>query len=607
VIVFFAFVAHGIIRHRLMNLRFVIHNWLTSWIASIVAVLPLLLIATHEAERRQAWDASSFALLLVAGLLGPPLWTRTQYFLHQYVYRGDADFRTLISEASGRLAQVLAPAETATVVSDTIFTAVRPEGVAVYAVRDIDQQITLIHSRQTERLFATPEVLPASVVSDLGVRLLASPQVVPVDGGRSQSAQTSTILEENHWALIIPLSTEAQPIGAIAVGEKLSGDPYYLEDVRLLQVLGNQATVALKNAQLYERVLLSNQHIENIVATVQSGIIVYDRFKVRVMNEAALHLLGLDSSIGVPATIPARELPLPIAELLDRTLESGSPARTADVTIQRTEGPLSIMCSTTPLRSADGEVVGAVAALSDLSTLKALEMERARGERLNYFEALASALAHEIANPIAPIKLMTQMLPTRHRDEAFIRDFTRIVIREISRMQKLVDRLRRLSRPASSQRVVVDLRTVLRDAVDVVQPLLEEGQISFELIVCEESLLIQGDSSELQELFLNLLTNAVEATPPNGRVVAEAACESTEAYVRIEDNGPGISPEITERIFEPFVSSKERGSGLGLTICDGILKRHQGTITTRSTKDGASFTVRLPLAELGRLGGGLLP
>jgi signal transduction histidine kinase len=580
-----------------MNVRLIVHNWLTASIASLIAIVPLSFVALQVRSRdsTDSIQGSSIVLLLVAGLLAPPIWIKTRYLLHRYVYRGDADFRTLISNASHRLSKVVAPKQTAVVVIDTIFDAVRPEGVAIYVAADSDddEDLTLLHARYSS-MFGLPNKLPSVVTKELtSSQLLASFQSVAADAKKSPAHLASEALETNHWALIIPLAVETQLIGAIAVGGKLSGDPYYLEDVGLLQVLASQATVAFSNGQLYQRVLLANQHIENIVATVQSGIVVaYDKDSLRLMNDEALRLLGLPPSLQTPVTVSITDLPAPLNDVLTRTWDSGMATRAVEL------AALPVMCSMAPLRKVDGAIVGVVGALSDLSTMKALDIERTRAERLNYFEALAAGLAHEIANPIAPIKVMTQLLPSRSHNEAFIRDFSKTVTREIERMEKLVERLRRLSRPASRDRVPVDLRGVLTEAFEVMQMSFEERRVTVALQLSELPLMVAGDLNELHELFLNLLTNAAEATPEHGQVIIEARPEAPIAYVRISDNGPGISPSMVERIFEPFVSSKQRGSGLGLAICSGIVRRHRGTIDGYNNECGASFTVRIPLLSV---------
>ena len=599
ILIFLAFVAHGIIRHRLMNLRLVIHNWLTIAIASGVAVLPVLFVLTYldSHTRFTGYSLGAMMPMLVAALAGPPLWITSRYLLHRYVYRGDADFRTRISEASDRLSQVLVPAETAKVVIDTIFVALQPEGVAVYARNAAHDRLSLIDSRTRRRSFGTPDTLPRWLAIEAGkARLLASFQSVPIEHCTAPSDAATTALDESSWALIIALVGEGEIIGAIALGGKLSGAPYYLEDVNLLRVLGSQASVALQNSRLYERVLLATRQIENIVATIQNGILVVDEHdNARLLNSAAVTLLGFEGRLTAPAVVPIKELPEQLMAFLIDTLESGQQTRTVDLVVCTEGHTIPLMCTTAALRAADGAATGIVASLSDLTTSRALETERARAERLNYFEMLTAGLAHEIGNPIVPIKLMTQLLPTRHLEKRFVDDFVRTVTRETSRIQHLVNRLRTLSGPAEREPRRVDLRTVIRDSLEVLDSLIEEKHLSSSVAVPPTPLTVSGDSNELHELFLNLLTNAVEATE-RGEITIEARVESSEVEVHIADSGPGIPTDVIDRMFEPFVSSKSRGSGLGLAICRGIVDRHKGTLVGGNTDHGAVFIVRMPLA-----------
>jgi len=112
---------------------------------------------------------------------------------------------------------------------------------------------------------------------------------------------------------------------------------------------------------------------------------------------------------------------------------------------------------------------------------------------------------------------------------------------------------------------------------------------------------VQGLDGELEQLFLNLLINAMEATPTCGRIVVSLCRADDSASVDVADSGPGIPPEILERAFDPFVTTKHRGSGLGLAICAGIARAHAADLTAANAPDGgAVFTIRLPLASAGR-------
>jgi PAS domain S-box-containing protein len=600
VMVFLAFLAHGIMRHRLMNIRLVIHNWLAVSIASLASVAPLLIIASHlESFGSQAGrDLRPLGLLLAAGLLAPPLWIATRRLIERHVYRDYARFHTLIGDASKRLSEVLSPTETSIVVSDAIFSALRPHGVAVYFCGSASTMpLARIHRESDHSTFHAPDVFPESMRRALATTaIFASPDYLPIDA-HTVRADELTSLADHGWAAVFPLKAEGRLLAALVVGPKLSNAPYYHEDIRLLQVLTSQATVAFKNGELYERVLLANEYIHNIVATVQSGILAVDREgTVRLLNHAAVDLLGLQSS-DVPISVSLTALPDPVFSILSQKLAGDSTGTTVEIVVVRDGADMPLMCCAAPLRRPDGDVAGVVASLSDLSTLKQLEVERARAERLNYFENLAAALAHEIANPIVPIKIMTQLLATRHNDPNFIADFIRSVGREVSRIETLVQRLNALSAPTSRHISRFDIRVVVTQTTELLQAMYEERGVRLNMELGATALIVSGEASELQELFLNILTNALEATPSGGAVEILTAAESGHAVVRVRDTGPGIPDEMMTRLFEPFMSSKNRGSGLGLAICDGIVKRHHGEIEACNAEIGAVFTVRLPLGD----------
>jgi two-component system sensor histidine kinase AtoS len=239
---------------------------------------------------------------------------------------------------------------------------------------------------------------------------------------------------------------------------------------------------------------------------------------------------------------------------------------------------------------------------SDLTPFKQLESERRRAERLAYFEVLASSLAHEIKNPLVAIKTFAQLIPRRHKDERFVEEFSRVVTREIGRMERLVDRLRTLARPSDRPKVPLDIREPLGQAVEFLRPAFDEKRIALAAACGDEPRTIIGDSHELEALFVNLLMNAYEATPPGGRVSVELAVSGGTTVVHVADSGPGIPPEMIEHIFDPFITSKPRGSGLGLTISAGIAAAHHAKLLgTNLPGGGALFKVEFPLATQGGL------
>jgi len=242
-------------------------------------------------------------------------------------------------------------------------------------------------------------------------------------------------------------------------------------------------------------------------------------------------------------------------------------------------------------------VLGAVAVFSDLTPHKALEVERRRAERLAYFEMLAAGIAHEIKNPLVSIKTFAQLLPRRRSDEQFIENFGRTVTHQVDRMESLLDRLRTLARPGERPQHPIDLRAPIGASIEAMRPAFVEKNVVLSAATGQSPCMIRGDYSELEQLFLNLLLNAHEATPSGGMVRVELAVNAGRAIVAVVDTGPGVPAELLERVFDPFFSTKERGSGLGLAICASIVQTHGGWLKAANREvGGAVFTVEFPPA-----------
>jgi signal transduction histidine kinase len=597
VLLFLSFVAHGIVRYRFMNLRLVVQNWLTAALAAAIALLPLILtvigVRLAPSRSRATPLAVDDVVLLVAGATAIPAWLAVRRLLHRYVYRGDGDFQSLVSTASSRLAHMLPPEEVARVVADTIVAAVRPDSISVYGratgtdeFRSLDLLVAIGRGQPAKSL-------PESITSEIRRRsVLVSRTHVAVEIRPPLLSDKDGALKEHRWSLAFPLILDSELIGAVVIGEKLSGAPYYREDIGLLRVLIRQAAIALKNGELYRDVLLANQYIENIVATISSGIVVlYNSDNLRVLNHAAVNLLGLSSP--APTTIPIHSVPREFAFALRDSLASGE--RAFEVTLKRDGTSLPLMCMTSALRDPKGETFGAVVAITDVSLVNALELERGRAERLAYYETLAATLAHEIANPLVPIKTMTQLLLRRKPDADFVAQCAGTMAREVDRIERLVNRLRALSHPANHEKRQVRILTVVEEAIAVIAPSLVERGIETRLQAPGQELMILGDEDDLHELFLNLLINAAEASDPGAVIEVTVSREGSTVRVAIVDHGSGIPDELISKLFEPLVSSKERGSGLGLTVCQGVAVRHGGKIEARNHSDGAVFVVELPL------------
>jgi two-component system nitrogen regulation sensor histidine kinase GlnL len=259
-----------------------------------------------------------------------------------------------------------------------------------------------------------------------------------------------------------------------------------------------------------------------------------------------------------------------------------------------------IVGSTALLEHRENSTHGALIVFSDLTRLKVLEGEKRRAERLASFGALASGVAHEIKNPLVAIRTFAELLPDRFTDTDFREDFAKVVIREISRIDDLVGRLRGIAATAPQQVGPVDIRTPLQDTLSLLRAQLEQTHTSVRCDFQDHTPLVTVDESQLKQLFLNLFLNSIEAMGTNGEIAVVVSRKEAQGRqwitVEVSDTGPGIPDSVRANIFDPFFTTKSRGSGLGLAICRGIADAHRGAIRAENRPDrrGAIVIIEFP-------------
>lgn len=263
---------------------------------------------------------------------------------------------------------------------------------------------------------------------------------------------------------------------------------------------------------------------------------------------------------------------------------------------------LPLVCSTATLKNRDGSTHGALIVFSDLTRLKELEREKRRAQRLASFGAFASGVAHEIKNPLVAIRTFAELLPERFTDADFREDFSKVVIREIARIDDLVGRLRGIAAKAPQQVGTIDIREPIVDTIALLRAQLEQTRTAIHCEFQDSAPFVAVEEPQLKQLFLNLFLNAIEAMAPGGELtilLTRKELQSTAWIVaEVSDTGSGIPESVKTNIFEPFFTTKPRGSGLGLAICRGIADAHRGTIRAENNvnRPGTTIIVELPAA-----------
>ena len=262
----------------------------------------------------------------------------------------------------------------------------------------------------------------------------------------------------------------------------------------------------------------------------------------------------------------------------------------------------------TALFDPDGDLRGFAKVTRDLTERRRIQVLEEADVQRNEFLAM---LAHELRNPLAPIRNAVSVLQTSRSSEPVVEWAATIIERQVTHVTRLVDDLLDMSRITSKkiklQTQPLELAQVIAGAVEAGRPLIEERRHHLTVQVPAEPLWVEGDPTRLSQVLLNLLNNAAKYTPEGGQIFLEAERneDGSEVVIRVRDTGIGISADLLPRIFDLFVQGdrsldrSEGGLGLGLTLVKRLLAMHGGSVQAQSEGHGrgSQFTIRLPLLE----------
>ena len=337
--------------------------------------------------------------------------------------------------------------------------------------------------------------------------------------------------------------------------------------------------------------LLTLHH--DIVRSLSSGLITTGPDgRVLTANQVAADILQVTATtlVGKPLgeLLPA----LPPAEVAG--------PRRAEVTLRTNGHELFVGATVSPLRDVHEQIIGEVINFQDLTDLRRLEQQSRRAERLATLGQLAAGIAHEIRNPLASISGSIELLrqaPTASDDD---RTLMAIVNREIQRLNVLIGDLLDYANPRPLQLVDFDLGNLVEETLRVAraEPAFEDVELVADV---EEPLPIHADPAKLRQLVWNLVRNARDAALAGGKHVrVEVRRGPTSATIAVRDDGPGVAKELVARIFDPFVTTKEKGTGLGLATCAAVVGEHNGRIDVDTAPDrGTTMLVTLPVSPDG--------
>jgi two-component system nitrogen regulation sensor histidine kinase GlnL len=336
--------------------------------------------------------------------------------------------------------------------------------------------------------------------------------------------------------------------------------------------------------------------------TLSSGLIALDsQQRVALFNSVAASITGLAESSVLHQ--PAQALPAGLAEALLSAWESQEEVVVREIILSGNPGVDAVVRVATHVeRSPEGRPVRVVAVLNDLNAVRAFEQSMRRIDRLASIGTLSAGMAHEIKNAMVAVKTFVDILIRNNQDA----QLAEVVDREMKRINAIVSQMLRFAGPAKPTFASIRVHEVLEQSIRVMQHQLEGRKILLHRELRAAPDLVRGDGYQLEQVFLNLFFNALDAMGPNGRLTittdiiptTQSEILGTPALrVRVQDSGIGIPAENLGQVFEPFFTTKSSGTGLGLAITRRIIQEHRGVVTVESPPgQGATFSVLLPLA-----------
>lgn len=345
----------------------------------------------------------------------------------------------------------------------------------------------------------------------------------------------------------------------------------------------------------------SDSRTDLILDSLSGGVIAVDRAAtITYLNAAAARTLALhpDTALGKPiATLLGRAATEALR--LDDVL-TGQPYVNRETEWPRAAGePCVVGFSAAPCRSPDGSITGAVVSFREIGGLLASEQERARAEQLAALGLIAAGLAHEVRNPLAGLRSTAQAMARKLANKGAQREYLDRMVAEIDRIDALVRTFLQYARPQRPTLKPVTLPDVITSVTTLLRERLAASKVRLSTEFPRQDARVLGDPQQLQQVFLNLFLNSLQAMRNGGeiRVQARRPEAGSTWEVRVRDTGKGIPPEHLAQAFTPFFSTKSHGSGLGLAIVQQIVREHRGHVDIESQPgQGTTVTVRLPAA-----------
>jgi signal transduction histidine kinase len=424
--------------------------------------------------------------------------------------------------------------------------------------------------------------------------------VVTLSGVELPGEETSPMqrLYAAGYRYAFPMRLRNKRIGLLITGYKDLEIPLSSDDEDLVRNLLNQATLAIENAELLDEVhrrlaevVRLQRFSQRIFDSSPAGIAVIDGDGVLLSaNRAFAEIAGGEATAGqmLAEALPITPLPAPEEGIREVSFRDGD----------RHERHLQV--SVAPLQ-AGGDDDRRVVLVQDISERVAMETALQEKDHLASLGMLAAGVAHEVNTPITGISSYAQMLLADTAESDPRHALLKKVEKQTFRAARIVNNLLELARDRPQERSRLKVAPLVEECLDLLAERMRQQQVTlhWQLPANPDEVVVEGNDGELQQVFTNLVLNAIEAMAgqQGGDLTVSLTASQRWVWLTIEDNGPGMEPAELEHLFEPFYSTRQKtgGTGLGLTISHNIVRRHKGDIRVIShVGEGSRFVVELP-------------
>jgi two-component system NtrC family sensor kinase len=407
----------------------------------------------------------------------------------------------------------------------------------------------------------------------------------------------------------MPLAAGGELYGVLDIGYAPSADARAADEPAVLAFASHLA-IALRTLRLADDALGLRDYQARLLENASALILGIDRgWRITACNRALLELVGFSRDEVLGRDVRDFLMPEQRQHLASAFAAALVGQHHAAVTVAlptRRQGMVRTVWSIAPVGRAGmvgGPVEAVVAIGQDMSQIEALQQQVVRAERLATLGELAAGVVHELNNPLTSITVYAEYLVRKLESqgaEAADLEKLRRIGASAHRILRFSRDLVQYARPSGRDLEPIDLAAVVRQSVSICDHLFERGGVSLSVEVDPELPVVRAVRGQLEQVLINLITNAVHAVESGGRIVVRAQVDSAATVaLEVADSGPGISEDDRERIFEPFFTTKSdgKGTGLGLPIVRNIVEQHHGEISVgRSELGGAAFRVILPIS-----------